>query len=102
MCSPHLSLSNAIRKGETKSFGACWFWGSAFHSSSILSQVSLAFSKSEVKPGQKASLRVKAEPRSRVFLLGVDKSARLLGTGNDITRDNVSEHSDCTFCFIHL
>ena len=52
--------------------------------------MTLKFTRKEVKPGAKAKLRVKAAAHSRVFLLGVDKSVRLLGTGNDITREQVS------------
>ena len=63
------------------------------YSSSVLVQVSVNFTKPEVKPGKMASLRVNAKTDSKVFLLGVDKSARLMGTGNDITKEQVSVHS---------
>ena len=63
------------------------------HSSSVLVQVSVHFIKPEVKPGKMAWLRVNAKTDSKVFLLGVDKSSRLMGTGNDITREQVSVHS---------
>ncbi|XP_070197998.1 CD109 antigen-like [Littorina saxatilis] len=51
--------------------------------------VSVTFVKPEVKPGKTAKLKVRASPRSKVFLLGVDKSVQLLGTGNDISREDV-------------
>ena len=69
------------------------------HSSSVLVQVFVRFIKPEAKPGKGALLRVFAEPDSRIFLLGVDKSSRLMGTGNDITREQVSVHST-TSCLV--
>ncbi|KAK7098096.1 CD109 antigen-like [Littorina saxatilis] len=52
-------------------------------------KVELKFVPTEVKPGDMAKLNVKAQPRSTVFLLGLDKSVLLLGTGNDVTRDQM-------------
>jgi len=52
-------------------------------------QVTLAFDKSASKPGDDISLTVTASPESLVMLLAVDKSVQLLGTGNDITQDQV-------------
>ena len=76
--------------------------GRIINSSYVFLQLSVKFEKPEVKPGNGAMLWVEAEPRSVVFLLGVDKSVKLLGTGNDITRDKVSVHSDCAYYFIFL
>lgn len=53
-------------------------------------QVDLQFEMSQVEPGSNVSLKIKADPESRVSLLVVDKSVRLHGTGNDITRDKVN------------
>ena len=40
------------------------------------------------------TMKIKADPESRVCLLVVDKSARLLETGNDITTAKVSLFSN--------
>lgn len=43
-----------------------------------------------VKPGGDANLKLKSSPKSHVFLLGVDKSVKLLGGGNDIDEEKVA------------
>jgi len=52
-------------------------------------QVSLSFSESEVRPGNKLSLTVNAYRDSYVGVLAVDQSVLLLKGGNDITQDMV-------------
>ena len=52
-------------------------------------QVELKFEKSQVEPESNVSLKVTADPESRVSLLVVDRSVRLLKTGNDITHSKV-------------
>ena len=52
-------------------------------------QVSLSFSSTEVRPGNKLSLTVNAHRDSYVGVLAVDQSVLLLKGGNDITQDMV-------------
>ena len=52
-------------------------------------QVSVQFSQAESRPGQVVSLTVQAAPESYIGILGVDKSVKLLGSGYDITREDV-------------
>lgn len=42
-----------------------------------------------IKPGMRTSIKVESKPNSQVFLLGVDKSVRLLGTENDIDKERL-------------
>ena len=51
--------------------------------------MSLEYSKERVRPRESIDLQVKAEPKSEVALLAVDKSVLLLATGNDITEADV-------------
>lgn len=53
-------------------------------------QVSVKYSKDRVKAGEDVTLVISAKPGSSVFLLGVDKSVRILKDGNDITQEKVS------------
>ncbi|XP_041356722.1 ovostatin-like isoform X2 [Gigantopelta aegis] len=52
-------------------------------------QVRLSFNKDQVKPGEKVTLTVSADPDTVVYIKGVDKSVLLLKDGNDITEDKV-------------
>ncbi|XP_069052824.1 CD109 antigen [Lepisosteus oculatus] len=55
-------------------------------------KVSLRWSKAQTEPSDKVTLDVSAaEPNSLVGLLVVDKGTQLLGSGNDITQDTVTE-----------
>ena len=54
-------------------------------------QVNLEFNTTQAKPGAHVGLRATAEAGSKVHLLAVDKSVLLLGTGNDISEEKVSE-----------
>uniref|UniRef100_W5NJS4 CD109 molecule n=1 Tax=Lepisosteus oculatus TaxID=7918 RepID=W5NJS4_LEPOC len=63
-------------------------------------KVSLRWSKAQAEPSDKVTLDVSAaEPNSLVGLLVVDKGTQLLGSGNDITQDTVSEK--CYFFYIN-
>ncbi|KAK7489855.1 hypothetical protein BaRGS_00018877, partial [Batillaria attramentaria] len=53
--------------------------------------VSVEYSKADVKPGEEVDLTVRAQPSSVVFVLGIDKSVKLLKSGNDITDEMVQE-----------
>ena len=53
--------------------------------------MSVAFNKDTAQPGNELTLSVRASPDSFVAILAVDKSVELLGSGNDITEDEVSE-----------
>ncbi|XP_025088534.1 CD109 antigen-like [Pomacea canaliculata] len=53
--------------------------------------VSVTYSKDKVKAGEDVTLVISAKPGSSVFLLGVDKSVRILEDGNDITQEKVTE-----------
>ncbi|XP_055893083.1 CD109 antigen-like isoform X3 [Biomphalaria glabrata] len=53
--------------------------------------ITVEFSKTQVKPGEKVDVTIKAESDSIVYLLGVDKSVQLLKSGNDITQAMVQE-----------
>lgn len=52
-------------------------------------QVSMNFMKDEVLPGSQMLVDLKADPKSQINVLAVDKSVLLLKTGNDITKDKV-------------
>jgi len=64
-------------------------------------QVSLSFSNSEVRPGDKLSLTVGAHRGSYVGVLAVDQSVLLLKGGNDITQNMVSLESHLQSCSSH-
>lgn len=53
--------------------------------------VTLEYSKKQVKPGEEVDLTIRAKPSSVVFMLGIDKSVKLLKSGNDITQEMVTE-----------
>ncbi|XP_076446010.1 CD109 antigen-like isoform X2 [Babylonia areolata] len=53
--------------------------------------MNVSFNKREVKPGEQVDMTVRTRPNSVVFLLSVDKSVKLLKSGNDITKDMVDE-----------
>ncbi|KAL8599754.1 hypothetical protein ACOMHN_042519 [Nucella lapillus] len=52
-------------------------------------EITLDFTHKEVKPGAQVGLKINADPGTSVFTLGVDRSVKLLGTGNDITQNDV-------------
>ena len=52
----------------------------------MTNDVSVTLDKSEVQPGDKMNVNVKADKNSYIGLLAVDQSVLLLKTGNDITR----------------
>lgn len=53
-------------------------------------QVSIKFNKKKALPGEKVELQIKADAKSLVNILSVDKSVLLYKTGNDITVQDVS------------
>ena len=56
----------------------------------VRQNVSASFNPSQVKPGASSVMRIStSEPNSLVALLAVDKSVKLLKSGNDITLDDV-------------
>ena len=55
----------------------------------VTMQVAVSYDRRKVKPGEDVRLTVTAPPSSVVFLLAVDKSVKLLKSGNDITQDMV-------------
>ena len=74
------------------------------------------YNRQKVKPGEDVLMTVTARPSSVVFLLAIDKSVKLLKSGNDITQEMVScgaglilwpDHVDCVkfwywICFSRL
>ena len=54
--------------------------------------ISVKPSKSETKVGESVDLNIESNsPQSEVFLLGVDKSVKLLASGNDVTQQKLLE-----------
>ena len=53
-------------------------------------QVTVQFNTSETRPAKGIKLNIEADAMSEVSVLAVDKSVLLLGTGNDISSDQVS------------
>ena len=60
--------------------------------SSFCLQVDIRFSKDRVIPAEDVELEITADPNSLVNVLAVDKSILLIGTGNDITVENVRNY----------
>lgn len=60
---------------------------------------------STVRPGQMIDVNIKSSANAFVGLLGVDKGVKLLGSGNDLTCDEVwnayTQHSKKRCCFQH-
>ena len=52
-------------------------------------KVEAEFSHKQRRPGESVTLDVQAEPNSFIGILAVDKSVKLLRTGNDITYNKV-------------
>ena len=60
--------------------------------SSFCLQVDIRFNKDRVLPAEDVELEITADPYSLVNVLAVDKSILLIGTGNDITVENVRNY----------
>ena len=67
-----------------------WMTTSCWPFSVTSLQVDVTYNRQKVKPGEDVLMTVTARPSSVVFLLGIDKSVKLLKSGNDITREMVS------------
>ncbi|KAG4066172.1 hypothetical protein HA402_014472 [Bradysia odoriphaga] len=53
--------------------------------------IELDVTPNTAKPGQMIDINIKTNPNAYVGLLGVDKSVKLLGSGNDLTSDEIWE-----------
>ncbi|KAL8559556.1 hypothetical protein ACOMHN_018719 [Nucella lapillus] len=53
--------------------------------------VKVSYNKRKAQPGEEIEIKVHTRPDSTVFLLAVDKSVKLLKSGNNITQDMVDE-----------
>ncbi|KAL3843040.1 hypothetical protein ACJMK2_020997 [Sinanodonta woodiana] len=57
----------------------------------LQNKVDIKFSKTSSQPGENVEVQLKADPDSLIYVLAVDKSVLLLGTGHDITERRVRD-----------